>query len=398
MRLKHNSPLTLFFLVLVSSTCLLYTGTAENVYSVYIFQSEGGTTYPQPGQHSFFEYDWILITAFPNAGYSFSKWKVDGTNGTSNATLSMEIFSDHYIQPMFERVFYNLTRISDPGGSFTCVPDLSGYSYGTQVTVTSTPNIGFKFVNWILDGQDVTNEPLTLNMTSNHSIRAVFSPIIYTLTITVGTGGSIAGFNSSTYEYAYGTQVSLTASPSTGYTFNSWLLDGVNVTQNPILMTVTQNHIIQSVFQPLSLPTPTPSQTPNPTPAPTPLPTMTPNPSIPPSPSIAPTQTPTATSTPSPTSTMNPQPTPTLAPTPTPALTPQTSTNTTLTPKPSALVITPVPSETPTPQVTTQILEPAESSAVNIGIPAAAATAVVGFSLAILVFRRRKRPGFTVLS
>jgi hypothetical protein len=63
-----------------------------------------------------------------------------------------------------------------------------------------------------------------------------------------------------TYSYNYGTNVTISVSPIEAYQFDHWLLNGVNVTTNPITVTMNANQTLQPFFQPVTA-TPTP-QTP----------------------------------------------------------------------------------------------------------------------------------------
>ena len=42
------------------------------------------------------------------------------------------------------------------------------------VNATATPNQGYKFAHWVLDGNDVTNTSITINMNQTHTLQAVF--------------------------------------------------------------------------------------------------------------------------------------------------------------------------------------------------------------------------------
>ena len=64
----------------------------------------------------------------------------------------------------------------------------------------------------------------------------------YTLTATAGDGGSVTGGGT----YAGGTQVSLTATPTSGYSFTGWS-DGS--TANPLTYTLNSNTSITANFQ-----------------------------------------------------------------------------------------------------------------------------------------------------
>jgi hypothetical protein len=75
----------------------------------------------------------------------------------------------------------------------------------------------------------------------------------YTLTITSTVGGTTSP-SPSTYSYAQGTKVSVTAMPGAGYTLDHWELDGPNVgAPNPIEVTMDTDHTLHAVFSPVPI-------------------------------------------------------------------------------------------------------------------------------------------------
>jgi hypothetical protein len=73
-------------------------------------------------------------------------------------------------------------------------------------------------------------------------------PATYDLTIMPAVGGTTDPAPG-TYTYPEGTSVTVTAIPSSGYTFDHWELDGVNVgASNPITVTMDKDHNLNGVF------------------------------------------------------------------------------------------------------------------------------------------------------
>lgn len=77
---------------------------------------------------------------------------------------------------------------------------------------------------------------------------------LYYLTIQTTVGGTTSPVPG-TYPYGYGTQVIVTATPNSGYTFDHWTLDTVNVgVTNPYTVTMDQNHTLEAFFKPIPRP------------------------------------------------------------------------------------------------------------------------------------------------
>jgi len=71
------------------------------------------------------------------------------------------------------------------------------------------------------------------------------------LNISVGSGGTTSPAPES-HSYVYGTCVTVTATPSSGMCFRSWLLDGTTYLNNPISVTMTADHLLIAYFVPQS--------------------------------------------------------------------------------------------------------------------------------------------------
>ena len=145
---------------------------------------------------------------------------------------------------------YTLSVTISPsnGGSVTRSPNQSQYASGTVVTLTATPASGYTFTRWE-GGVTGTANPTTITMNGNKTVTAVFTASTqYTLTVTCSpsNGGSVTRSpNQSTY--AYGTLVTLTATPSSGYTFTRW--EGSLIgTVNPGTVFMDSNKTITAVF------------------------------------------------------------------------------------------------------------------------------------------------------
>jgi len=131
---------------------------------------------------------------------------------------------------------YNLNTTVSGSGAITSTPsgiscgaDCSeSYTTGTSVTLTATPANGYTFANW--SGDCTGTGSCVIQMNSNKSVGATFSQnaVKYRLntsqtgsgTITLNPTGTSCGSNCS--EYTTGTNVTVTATAGSGYTFTAW--------------------------------------------------------------------------------------------------------------------------------------------------------------------------------
>jgi hypothetical protein len=61
------------------------------------------------------------------------------------------------------------------GGTTSPAPGTYTYWSGTSVSVTATPTSGYHFSYWLLDGAYYYSNPITVGMTSDHSLTAYFA-------------------------------------------------------------------------------------------------------------------------------------------------------------------------------------------------------------------------------
>jgi len=145
---------------------------------------------------------------------------------------------------------YSVTAAAGTGGS---VSGGGTYDSGTEVTVTAEPGAGYTFAGWYEDDVKISgDENYTFTVMSDRTLEARFSLVRYTITVTAGTGGSITGSGT----YGYGTQVTLKATPKTGYRFVCWMEDAKQVSVNAqYTFSVTKNRTLKAEFEKLDIPT-----------------------------------------------------------------------------------------------------------------------------------------------
>ena len=145
---------------------------------------------------------------------------------------------------IMEEICDNITiTVSSANENMGTVSGGGEYAFGTQVTITATPNQGYRFVRWT---DDNTNNPRTITATTNATYIATFEEGTNNITITVTSANENMGTVSGGGEYAFGAQVTITAIPNQGYRFVCWN-DGN--TDNPRTITATANATYIATFE-----------------------------------------------------------------------------------------------------------------------------------------------------
>ena len=135
---------------------------------------------------------------------------------------------------------YTLTVTANEGG--TVSSEGGTYDEGTEVTITASANVGYRFTGW--EGNSSNSESLTVTLNSNQTYQALFELITYTLTVTVGEGGTVSSEGG---EFEEGTEVTIIASPTEGYVFTGW--EGNNSTSESLTVTLNSNITLNAIFK-----------------------------------------------------------------------------------------------------------------------------------------------------
>ena len=110
------------------------------------------------------------------------------------------------------------------------------YDDGTSVSITATPNEGYEFVGW--NGTDMSSSTITIMLTANTTIEALFTVTQYSLTVSAGEGGSVSTAGGT---YNAGTEITITADEVEGYTFMGWSNDNSQDSTSITFNSATEN-------------------------------------------------------------------------------------------------------------------------------------------------------------
>ena len=123
----------------------------------------------------------VTVTANPNSGYRFDRWSGDCTgSGTCSVTMSVaRSVTAHFIRAR------TLTATADPPAGGT-VTGGGTYDVGTDVTVTASPNAGYRFARW--SGDCTGTGACSVTMSADRSVTAHFTRT-WTLTTSASPSG-----------------------------------------------------------------------------------------------------------------------------------------------------------------------------------------------------------------
>lgn len=240
------------------STDASYTFTANgNRILTAVFESETPVSKPDctisvstnsedygsaNGGGSYQEGEQVTISAFPNNGYRFKEWQLNGQQISTTASYTFTASTDQTFTAIFEKqsetsqiTTYRITVNATEGG----IANGGGlYVEGTQVTVTATASTGYQFKEWTENGGVVdTKTSFSFTADKDRTLTAVFekksapptppTPVRYTVSVSASPaeGGTVSGGGS----YQSGTSVEVAATPNDGYRFVRWTENGPEV-------------------------------------------------------------------------------------------------------------------------------------------------------------------------
>jgi uncharacterized repeat protein (TIGR02543 family) len=194
-------------------------------YSLSVSASHGSIV-KSPNQSTFVSGAKVTLTATADSGYIFTGWS-GALSGTANpATLTMD--GNKSVTANFARA-YEIYLLDNTSG--TVVRSAPGpYAVGTVVTLTAVPKSGYVFNRWSVAGGYSTDNPIFVTMDSDKSMSVSFSRL-YTLTVAASHGTVLRSPNLTSYPS--GTNVTLTATPASGYVFTGWT-GSVTSSENPV--------------------------------------------------------------------------------------------------------------------------------------------------------------------
>ena len=123
------------------------------------------------------------------------------------------------------------------------------FRYGSVITFTATPEEGYEFANWTLNGDVVGTDPTyTTKALSDMNVVANFTPKTYRVEVAAANGqGSIVGAGTGIYEF--GKELKLTATPAAGFYLKEWRVnDAPAGTDNELTFTVSGAMTVAPVF------------------------------------------------------------------------------------------------------------------------------------------------------
>jgi len=226
--------------IAASFTANAFTITASAGANGYICPS--GTVTVNAGSNKTFAIN-------PRDGYRVADVLVDGVSvGAVTVYTFNNITANHTISASFTyKNSYTITASAGANGMISPSGTVTA-RYGSSQTFTITPNRGYQVANVLADGVSVgaVTSYTFSNIRANHTIAASFTVSSYTLTVNISGSGTVTK-SPDQASYLSGTNVTLTATPAAGWTFNGWQ-GSINNGASPVTITMDASKTVTAVF------------------------------------------------------------------------------------------------------------------------------------------------------
>jgi uncharacterized repeat protein (TIGR02543 family) len=207
----------------------------------------------------------VTLSVTPSVGSTFAGWSGGGCSGSGSCAVA--ITGTETVMPVFalQQLLLSVTdkglgsgTVTSADAKISCGTQCSAnYGYGTNVTLTASPNSGSTFTGWSGGGCSGTGA-CVVSLTQATSVSATFALQTAGLTVSLSGNGSGTVGSSDTPQsincgttcsasYAYGTLVTLTATPASGSIFGGWSGAGCSGT-GACVVTIQQAASVTATF------------------------------------------------------------------------------------------------------------------------------------------------------
>ena len=197
------------------------------------------------------------------ADQEFKAWEISGTeykagdSYTVNGDIEIKaLWKNSVITP----TTYTVTVSNNGNGTGTATPSTA--AAGTTITLTATPNKGYHFKEWeVISGGVTIKDDKFLMPNGNVEVRAIFeedappAPTEFIVTVKTEGNGTVSASHA---KAVAGTEITLTATPNTGYHLKEWKVMSGDVTIKDDKFTMPSANVeVKAIFEKDAPPAPT---------------------------------------------------------------------------------------------------------------------------------------------
>ncbi|WP_201317558.1 leucine-rich repeat protein [Paenibacillus sp. EPM92] len=237
----------------------VFKSTSPAQFTLSVNQIGEGLVSPT-GVTNHFPLEPVTLTASPAAGHRFIKWVVNGVESFTpvmTITMNNNTTATAYFEPLIQ---YTLS-VDHVGEGDVSPARVSNFYEFQTVNLTANPADGYKFVKWVVNGEEILTANITITMDRDITAVAYFdlitptAPNQFILTVNqIGEGATTPSSDNEELKYDKDGEVTLKADPAEGYVFVKWIVDGQDYTEAKITIKMDKNKTATAYFEPVTPP------------------------------------------------------------------------------------------------------------------------------------------------
>ncbi len=172
----------------------------------------------------------LTIEVTPAAGYELTSLTANGRDIL--ATKKVVVTENMTIKATFAKKHLKVSTEKVGEGLFevTGADDLNSVLYGTELTVSVTPATGYELTSLMANETDISATKKVI-VKENLTIKATFTKKVFAVTLSKEGEGTLATTGAEDLKAVpYGTEVTIVATPATGYELKSIEANGTDIT------------------------------------------------------------------------------------------------------------------------------------------------------------------------
>ena len=189
----------------------------------------------------------LTINATPATGYELTALTANGTDIL--ATKKIVVKDNLTVKATFAKKNFSVSLTKEGEGTITAtgVSNLNSVAYGTELTINATPAEGYELVSITAGGTDITASKKVV-VTDNMTVKATFAKKNFAVSLTKEGEGTISATGATSLNtVAYGTELTINATPAKGYELTALTANGTDILATKKIV-VTDNMTVKATF------------------------------------------------------------------------------------------------------------------------------------------------------
>jgi Leucine-rich repeat (LRR) protein len=189
----------------------------------------------------------LTIEATPAAGYELKALTANGTDILASKKVIVKEAVE--VKATFTKKTFAVTfdKVGEGTITATGASNLNSVAYGTELTINATPAAGYELTALTANGTDILASKKVI-VKEAVEVKATFTKKTFAVTLTKEGEGTITATGASDLKaVAYGTELTIVATPATGYELVSLDANGTDITATKKVV-VKENLTVKATF------------------------------------------------------------------------------------------------------------------------------------------------------